>query len=192
MAKKTERIEEPEIDSLGRETFIHAYLTAGRFTAEVEALCREEGLTMSHYTVLWFLTRRHSPAGIPMGALADGHLNRASDITRLADRLVKDGFMERFASENDRRVVLARITSAGRQLFVRLTARIKALHRKQWEALSIEELRRLNELLAKVLWTDGNAQPWKHPLIDGDAGAAEGAGVAETAAAAPATRKKRS
>ena len=44
---------EPTIDRLGREAFINLFLAAGRFTDEVEATCRVEGLTMSHYTVLW-------------------------------------------------------------------------------------------------------------------------------------------
>ena len=37
------------------------------------------------------------------GALADGHLNRASDVTRLADRLLSLGFIERVSSLGDRR-----------------------------------------------------------------------------------------
>jgi DNA-binding MarR family transcriptional regulator len=106
---------------------------------------------MSHYTVLWFLARRGSPEGVPMGAVIDGQLNRASDATRLADRLTALGMIERLASESDRRVVLVRLTDEGREAYSRLTREIQALHRRQWSGLSPGELEQLRRLLAKVL-----------------------------------------
>lgn len=164
MAGKVQRIKEDDLDSLGREAFINLYVASNRFAAEVEELCRAEGLTMSHYTVLWFLSRRPASDGMPMGALADGHLNRASDMTRLADRLTTLGFLERLASESDRRVVLVRITESGRDVFVRLTARIRSLHREQWERLDVAELAELNRLLRKALWGE-EATEARHPLV---------------------------
>jgi DNA-binding MarR family transcriptional regulator len=115
--------------------------------------------------VLWFLCRRPAPDGVPMGAVADGHLNRASDATRLADRLIALGYLERLSSPKDRRVVLVRVTAAGRDAFVRLTRRIKALHREQWKQLETAELRQLNLLLAKALRGEGTTGSVRHPLI---------------------------
>jgi DNA-binding MarR family transcriptional regulator len=100
-----------------------------------------------------------------MGAVADGHLNRASDATRLADRLITLGYLERLSSPKDRRVVLVRVTSRGRDVFVRLSRRIKALHREQWKNLKSAELSELNTLLAKVLWDEREGAFPKHPLI---------------------------
>jgi DNA-binding MarR family transcriptional regulator len=99
MAKKTNALRESAEDKLGRESFIALFLASGKLAAEVEAVCREEQITMSHYTVLWFLARRREPEGVPMGAVIDGHLNRASDSTRLADRLTALGMIERLASK---------------------------------------------------------------------------------------------
>lgn len=152
-------------DHLGREAFINLYLASGKLSAEVEKLCREEGIAMSHYTVLWFLSHENAPEGVPMGAVIDGHLNRASDATRLADRLCDLGFLERLASPSDRRVVLVRITGAGREVFERLTLRVKALHREQWKGLGAGELETLNRLLAKVLWGDDAKSGAAHPLV---------------------------
>jgi DNA-binding MarR family transcriptional regulator len=114
MAKKTNALRESAEDKLGRESFIALFLAVRQACAEVEALCREEQIAMSHYTVLWFLARRREREGVPMGAVIDGHLNRASDSTRLADRLTALGMIERLASEADRRVVLVRLTARGR------------------------------------------------------------------------------
>jgi DNA-binding MarR family transcriptional regulator len=157
------RIKEPEIDRIGREAFINLFLAAGRYTDEVEAICKAEGLTMSHYTVLWVACLSENPSGVPMRSVADGLLTRAADATRLVDRLTRDGYVTRANSEDDRRVVLVRPTRSGRTLFRRLTTRVKDLHRSQWSALSLAEMRELRRLLVKSLW--GESPPKKqHPL----------------------------
>lgn len=160
-AQKRER----ELDRLGRESFISLFLAAGRMTDEVEALCKIEGLTMSHYIVLWVvcLGAPEHPDGVPMRAIADGVLTRAADATRLVDRLNREGYVERGASEQDRRVVLVRPTRTGRSLFQRLTRAIKSLHREQWSSLTLAELRTLRGLLVKTLWGE-DASMGGHPL----------------------------
>lgn len=149
--RRTKAPHESAEDRLAREAFIMLFLASGKLTRDVEALCREEGIAMSHYTVLWFLARRSEPEGVPMGAVIDGHLNRASDSTRLADRLTSLGMIERLPSGSDRRVVLVRLTGKGRDVHLRLTRRIRALHREQWQALTAAELRELRRLLVKTI-----------------------------------------
>jgi DNA-binding MarR family transcriptional regulator len=164
VTKKPKRMPESDIDRLGRETYINLYLLSRRFTEQVEKICRTEKIAMSHYAFLWFLSRRHAPEGVPMGAIVDGHLNRASDATRLADRLTDLGYIERLASPSDRRVVLVRITDAGREVFVRLTRQIRELHREQWQALDESGLSDLNATLSRLLWGDPSVGD-RHPLL---------------------------
>ena len=159
----TRRPREPEIDRLGRETFINLFLAADRFTKEVEAVCKEEGLTMSHYTVLWVVCLSADRQGVSMRAIADGVLTRAADATRLVDRLTRDGHVERATSEEDRRIVLVRATRSGRAVFQRITAAVKELHRKQWAPLASAELRELRRLLVKSLWGEAPSTA-RHPL----------------------------
>ena len=154
---------EPEIDRLGRETFINLFLAANRFTDEVESVCKAEGLTMSHYTVLWVVCLSEERRGVPMRVVADGVMTRAADATRLVDRLTRDGYVERAASEEDRRIVLVRATRSGRAVFQRITAAVKELHRRQWSLLSSAELRELRRLLVKSLWGDSPSTD-RHPL----------------------------
>lgn len=154
-------------DGIARDAFIHLYLASSRFSAEVEKVCRDEKIAMSHYTVMWFLARRGETEGVPMGAVIDGHLNRASDATRLADRLCDLGFLERLASPTDRRVVLVRLTDSGREAFHRLTTRIRALHREQWKHLAEDDLATLNRLLIQALWGPEAGAGHQHPLLTG-------------------------
>lgn len=157
------RPREPEIDRLGRETFINLFLASNRFTDEVESVCKAEGLTMSHYTVLWVVCLSEDPQGVPMRVVADGVLTRAADATRLVDRLTRDGYVERATSEEDRRVVLVRGTRSGRAVFRRITLAVKELHRSQWAPLTSAELRELRRLLVKSLWGEAPSMA-RHPL----------------------------
>ena len=119
-------------------------------------MCRAGGITHAQYVVLCALCLRDEPdAGVPVGAVADGLLNRASDATRLVDRLEKAGLVERMRNPEDRRGVLVRPTAAGRSTFERVTPRVQAFHEHQWDALSAAETRQLHLLLAKALWPDG-------------------------------------
>ena len=151
------------MDRLGRETYINLFLAANRFTDEVESICKEEGLTMSHYTVLWVVCLSADRRGVPMRVVADGLLTRAADATRLVDRLTRDGYVERATSEDDRRVVLVRATRSGRAVFQRVTAAVKELHRSQWAPLTPPELRELHRLLVKSLWGEAPSTA-RHPL----------------------------
>ncbi len=137
-------------DRLGREAFVTLFVTGNRFTEQIEHLCRVEGVSHPQYTVLWVLCLADAPDGLPMGALADGLLTRASDTTRLVDRMLAAGLVAREPSPGDRRVVLVSPTDEGRTVFERLTAAIKELHRRQWGALTVDELRTVTRLLTKA------------------------------------------
>jgi DNA-binding MarR family transcriptional regulator len=90
--------------------------------------------------------------GIPVRAVSDGLLNRASDTTRLLDRLGKAGLVERLPNPADRRGVLVRATPAGRKRFEAVTPKLQAFHATQWANLTGVEVQELHRLLAKALW----------------------------------------
>jgi DNA-binding MarR family transcriptional regulator len=90
--------------------------------------------------------------GLPMGTIADGLLNRASDTTRLVDRLEQAGLAERLPNPADRRGVLVRATPAGQRVFSRLAPKLREFHRAQWASLSASELETFNRLLGRALW----------------------------------------
>ena len=140
-------------DRVGRETHVNVLVGANRFLGAVEELCREEGVSHAQYIALWVLCLSpDAEAGLPLRALADGLLNRASDASRLVDRMEAAGLAERLPNPADRRGVLVRATGAGRAVVARLAPRLRIFHREQWAALSDQELDALHALLAKALW----------------------------------------
>jgi DNA-binding MarR family transcriptional regulator len=141
-----------------RDAHLNVLLLANRSLDRLEAICRAEGITHAQYVALWTLCLSdEAEAGIPASAVSDGLLNRASDTTRLIDRLEKAGLAERLPNPADRRGVLVRATAEGRERFAAVTPQLQAFHAAQWSNLDAEELRQLRLLLAKALW--GSADP---------------------------------
>ena len=109
---------------------MNVLLLANRSLEQFEAICRTEDLTHSQYVALWTLCLADdADVGIPVSAVSDGLLNRASDTTRLLDRLEKAGLVERLPNPADRRGVLVRATPAGRKRFEAVTPKLQAVPR---------------------------------------------------------------
>jgi DNA-binding MarR family transcriptional regulator len=86
-------------------------------TKELDAeLAREHNLPLSSYEVLLYLA--DAPEGrMRMAELADSVLLSRSGLTRLVDRLQRDGLLKRERCESDARGYFAEITPKGRRLF---------------------------------------------------------------------------
>lgn len=151
---------EPRAVKVARSVHLNVLLLADRSLTALEEICRREGLTHQQYVALWTLCLADDPdMGVPMGAIADGLLNRASDTTRLVDRLQRAGFAERIPNPDDRRSVLVRATPEGKRIFAAVTPQLQEFHRGQWSNLSPDELDALNHLLATALWGGDDEPP---------------------------------
>lgn len=156
MRLKASRLREPKAVQVGRAVHVNVLLLANRNLDALEEICHDEGITHQQYVALWTLCLADDPsAGVPIGTIADGLLNRASDTTRLIDRLEQAGLAERRPSPTDRRSVLVRPTDEGQRVFAAVTPKLQAFHRHQWANLSLAELDMLNALLTKSVWGTG-------------------------------------
>ena len=90
-----------------------------RMTRALDAqLVSEHGLPLSSYEVLLFLV--DAPEGrMRMSELAEGVLLSRSGLTRLVDRLEREGLLRRERCEEDARGYFAEVTERGRELFRR-------------------------------------------------------------------------
>lgn len=71
----------------------------------------KQGVSMTHLHVLWLLEEHGE---LPMSRVAELLDVSLSNATGLADRMVERGLVERVRVPDDRRVVLIRLTAAGR------------------------------------------------------------------------------
>ena len=110
----------------------------------------DHGLSLSSYEVLLFLA--DSPAGqLRMAELADGVLLSRSGLTRLVDRLERDGLLRRERCEDDQRGWFAAITPEGRKLFGRARkTHLAGVRRLFLSHFSRDEMRELGTLWQRV------------------------------------------
>jgi MarR family transcriptional regulator, organic hydroperoxide resistance regulator len=120
--------------------------TAEALLEPEEALLRAADLSFAQYNVLRIL-RGAGVGGLPCGEIAARMINRDSDITRLLDRLEARGLVHRARDEQDRRVVVADITAAGRTVLKPLDGPVARVHREQLAHMSRGQLEALAELL---------------------------------------------
>jgi DNA-binding MarR family transcriptional regulator len=122
-----------------------------RMTKALDAeLIAAHGISLSSYEVLLFLA--DAPEGrLRMSELADGVLLSRSGLTRLVDRMERDGLLRRERCEDDARGFNALITAEGRELFqsARRT-HLDGVRELFLSHLSDDELRTLARLWEKV------------------------------------------
>jgi DNA-binding MarR family transcriptional regulator len=122
----------PPADALASLERITEYLRR-----EIHLTLRVHGITTAQYNVLQAL-RSAPPGGLTCSELGSRLSGADPDITRLLDRLAKQGLVRRHRDAQDRRAVLTEITEEGRHLldFVGplLDARIQTLFGHMAEA----------------------------------------------------------
>ena len=136
-------------DSLAQEAFLNLWRTYDRLRVYEDELFGRYELTPQQYNALRLLRREH-PGTVPTLALASRLVSRAPDITRLLDRLVERGLIERERRADNRRVVRVGITSAGLELLKTMETDIKRCHERQLGHLSQEQLQQLIAMLREA------------------------------------------
>jgi DNA-binding MarR family transcriptional regulator len=142
----TDQLDREELAAWRGMLRIHAHLTH-----ELDAeLTRLHGLPLSSYEVLLYLADA-TGGRMRMSELAESVLLSRSGLTRLVDRLERDGLLERERCEEDARGYFAAITAKGRALFDEARRTHLAGVRERFVShLSREDLRTLGELWEKV------------------------------------------
>ena len=112
-------------------------------------LKRTEGISVSQYNILRIL-RGARPKPVKISEVSERMMTRDPDVTRLVDRLIKQGLVRRERDTQDRRVVLVEITGAGLALLSRLDEPAAESTEAAMAGLSPQQLRTLDTLLNEV------------------------------------------
>lgn len=131
------------------EAALNLLRTVDAIRAPTERLFAEHGLSDSQYNVLRIL-RGHGGDGVPCSEIGEQMISRMPDVTRLVDRLEQAKLVERARTASDRRVVLVRLTDAGRTLLAKLDEPVRQLQVELLGHLTRAELSELTRLLVKL------------------------------------------
>lgn len=132
--------------SLESEVVLNLMRTADAHSRGGEGILKLAGLSPNQYNVLRIL-RGAGEKGLCCREVGERMITRDPDITRLLDRLERRGLVARSRDRHDRRVIMARITDAGRKILKDLEGPIEEYNRNRLSHMEKADLRRLNELL---------------------------------------------
>ena len=102
-------------ESRAQEAILNLFVASAQMRREVEQVCADHDLSFAHYNILRILRGAH-PEGHPRCEIIERMLDPSPDVTRLIDKLVDRGVVERKRSQEDRRMTIHHITRQGQNL----------------------------------------------------------------------------
>ena len=136
-------------ESDAQEALINLFVASSYMRQQIEQACSAKGISFNHYNILRIL-RGASESGYARSEIINRMIDRASDVTRLIDRMVKIGIVSRLRSDQDRRVSLHTITKKGRDLLDELSFDIKGIQKMFESRIERHDLLHLSRICEGV------------------------------------------
>ena len=136
------RVKSRKFESASQEAVVALLVSAAVVLQRTNDLLRRHGLTHDQYNVLRIL-RGAEPHGHPRGEIGRRMMSRAPDVTRLLDRLERQGLVARGWDPDNRRLSIARITRQGHALLEAADPEVLALPTEVTRGLGVDDLKAL-------------------------------------------------
>ena len=143
------RLKQKKFESSEQEAILNLLVAANYIRAKTDSLCADYKLTRSQYNVLRIL-KGATPDGYSRRDIIMRMIEPSPDVTRLIDRLVNEGLVERLTSNDDRRLSLARITKNGTSLLNKINPKMSGFIKDYAKELTKAEMKNLTELCEKL------------------------------------------
>ena len=147
------RLQQTRFESEHHEALLNLLVAAGSFRDALDRACQRHGVTRGQYNVLRILRGAH-PEGYARCEIARRLVERAPDVTRLIDRLERQGLIERRDAERDRRLSIAHVTRKGLHLLDRMGPDIERVTERIASRLSEAEAVELSRLCEQLYYDD--------------------------------------
>ncbi len=147
------RLRQERFQSPVQEAFFNVLVASGHLRERVDRVLARHRVTLAQYNVLRILRGAH-PGGLPRCEIAPRMLERAPDVTRIVDRLVGSGHVERGRSAEDGRHSIARVTRKGLALLERMDPEVAGTFERLSERVTDAEAETLSTLCEKLYEED--------------------------------------
>ncbi len=144
------RLKQPQFADAAQEALLSVVVTANTLNDVADRICEEYGITRPQYNVLRILRGVH-PLGHARCEIARRMVDRASDVTRLVDRLQTRKLVKRARGSDDQRQAVTSITAKGIKLLDTMRPRLDSETRRLLRQLSEDDCRQLSRLCALIL-----------------------------------------
>lgn len=132
-------------ESEQHKALLNVMFTANWLRSRQVDLFRPHGLSPQQYNILRIL--RGAKGRMNMQNVKGRMIDRAPNATRLTDKLIAKGLVERERCDEDRRVVYVRISPSGVELLARIDAEMNGSTREKLHRLSDADAATLNRIL---------------------------------------------
>ncbi len=142
----------------GSSPFVDNYLlyllaaASHSLSAKFHTLVKQQGISVNEWRVLACLADR---PGLMLTELADFVLFEQSHLSKVIDRMVAQGLVERARADDDRRKVLIQISQTGRDVVRPLIGAAESHETASAQCLSKTELIALKRTLNKLIGYNG-------------------------------------
>ncbi|GBD88862.1 HTH-type transcriptional regulator MhqR [bacterium BMS3Abin03] len=143
------RLKQKKFDSAEQVALLNILVTANFLRMKIDNACSKFGITATQFNMLRILNGKY-PEGYPRREIINRMIEPAPDVTRLIDRLIKQGLVERFTSADDRRLSVARITKKGIKVLEKTKPKINDLNSLISDNLTPGEIRKISDSLEKI------------------------------------------
>lgn len=133
-----------------QESVLNLLVAASAVRDRIDLVCARHGISQQQYNVLRIL-RGAYPGGHARCEIVRRLIDRASDATRLIDRLEDAGYAVRERSGADRRLSITRISDEGLTLLERMQPDIDRVSAFVAERLDTDDRERLSEICEKLI-----------------------------------------
>jgi DNA-binding MarR family transcriptional regulator len=134
---------------LSKKTVINISFSSIWMKDEIMAVLKPRDISIEQFNVLRILRgKKGEPTNLQ--DIQERMINKMSNTTRLVDKLILKGLVERFICKNNRRKVDIYITKQGLNLLNEIDPVIEATEERVTSNLTIQELETLNTLLTKL------------------------------------------
>lgn len=133
---------------LPSRTIIHLLLVNNKVSETISTSLKPFEVSSQQFNVLRILRGQNGkPANL--STLNDRMVNKMSNTTRLVDKLILKGFVDRKVCPSNRRKVEITITTKGKEELKKMDDAVKIAEKEILKNISTEELEELNRLLNK-------------------------------------------
>ncbi len=135
--------------ALAKKTVLNVSLTHVNFKDTISNVLKPFDISIEQFNVLRIL-RGQQGKPTNLQDIQDRMVSKMSNTTRLVDKLIIKGFVERFICEDNRRKVEIFITQKGLESLNIIDPKVLSAETELTEILTMDELNTLNTLLTKL------------------------------------------
>jgi MarR family transcriptional regulator, 2-MHQ and catechol-resistance regulon repressor len=137
------------VDKTYFNTILKLITSGHRITDLVNRAMIDDGLTEPQYNVLRIL---HQAGNEPLTVqeVQNGMVQQSSNVTRIVDKLLVKGLVNRSECPTNRRKLDLTLTDKGKELLKTLDQKVLEIHRPMMSKLTEEEFHQLGSLIDKL------------------------------------------